>query len=347
MQNEIEIPRPDDWHVHLRDGQELQSVLPWTARHFARAIVMPNLKAPITSLALAEAYRARIMQALPPQSEFTPLMTFYLTDQTNTQDLEQGLEDRLLVAAKLYPANATTHSAAGVTDVRHIEPVLNVLEKAGRPLLVHAESADPNIDIFDREKVFLETILSPILKRHPALKVVVEHITTIEAIEFVRAHAPRVAATITAHHLLINRNAMFQGGLRPHYYCLPVAKREAHRQALVMAATSGEECFFLGTDSAPHSIKAKENSCGCAGIFSAPTALALYADIFQSQNRLKNLEGFASLNGPRFYGLPVNKKRIRLKKSIYQEPMFIQLNPEQQVAVFEGGRDLNWAVELV
>ncbi len=347
MSHEIVIRQPDDWHVHLRDGEELKSLVPWTARHFARAVVMPNLKTPITSLDLAKSYRQRIEAATPQDLKFTPLMTFYLTDQMNPQDLQSAIESGLITAAKLYPAHATTNSASGVTDIRKVEGCLDVLERLGRPLLVHAESAESGVDVFDRELVFLEKILTPLMDRHQDLKVVVEHVTTREGLNFVRRYAPRCAATITAHHLVLNRNDMFAGGLRPHAYCLPVAKREEHRQALVQAVTSGESCFFLGTDSAPHSIEAKESDCGCAGIFSAPTAMAIYARIFAGENRLDRLENFSSVFGPQFYGLPPNEKRMLLKETPHTEPELLKLNPQSKVRVFEGGKDLNWTLKPV
>lgn len=341
--DELEIIAPDDWHVHLRDGDDLMAVAPWTAKFFRRAIVMPNLKPAITSTELAKSYRQRILAAIPKDVPFDPLMTIYLTNTTDPQDLAEGLKSGVVTAAKLYPVNATTNSEAGVTDIKKIFPALEVLSDLGRPLLVHAESADPDVDVFDREAVFIEKVLRPILRQFPKLKVVVEHITTEEAVEFVKQKRAQVAATITAHHLLINRNAMFQRGIRPHYYCLPVAKREKHRLALVAAATSGEDCFFLGTDSAPHSRQKKEAECGCAGIFSAPTALSLYAEVFASKGLLNRLEGFASRFGPKFYELPVNKEKIRLKRHSEKAPATVDLGNGEHVVVFEGDRPLSYS----
>lgn len=277
----ITIRRPDDWHLHLRDGAILKAVLPYTAAQFARAVIMPNLAPPVTTAAAAAAYRDRILAARPPGSDFQPLMTCYLTDATAADDIEKGRAEGIWIAAKLYPAGATTNAHHGVTDIAGLAPVLERMEKIGMPLLVHGEATDPAVDVFDRESVFLERSLLPLLARHPGLKVVVEHITTAEAADLVRAHAPRVAATITPHHLMINRTALFQGGLRPHLYCLPVAKRERHRLALRKAATSGDGCFFIGTDSAPHVRGAKESACGCAGVFVGATALQSYAQVFE------------------------------------------------------------------
>ncbi|MEE9318664.1 MAG: dihydroorotase, partial [Rhodospirillales bacterium] len=295
---EITIRRPDDWHLHLRDGDMLKAVVPFTARRFARAIIMPNLSPPVTTPAAAEAYRERIMAQVPEGARFTPLMTCYLTDDADADGLIEGHRSGIFTAAKLYPAGATTHSDAGVTDIGLIEPVLGRMEEAGVPLLVHGEVTDPDVDVFDRETVFIERVLGPLLDRFPGLKVVFEHVTTSDAVDFVSAGGDTLAATITAHHLIINRGAMFEGGLRPHMYCLPVAKREAHRLALRKAATSGNGKFFLGTDSAPHSIAAKEADCGCAGVFSAPSALELYVQVFAEEDALDKFEAFASLNGP-------------------------------------------------
>ena len=308
------IRQPDDWHVHLRDGVMLADVLPYTARQFARAIVMPNLSPPVATTAAVAAYRDRIMAALPRGSTFTPLMTLYLTDATDPGDLETGFALGVLTAAKLYPAHATTNSAHGVTSIRSIYPVLDRMQEIGMPLLIHGEVTDAEIDIFDREAVFIERVLVPMLKDFPALRVVFEHITTQDAADFVMAAPGTVAATITPHHLQINRNALFAGGLRPHAYCLPVAKREHHRQALRQAATSGSAKFFLGTDSAPHEVRAKESACGCAGIFCAPHALEAYASVFEEEGALDKLEGFASEHGPRFYGLPLNAGQVVLER---------------------------------
>lgn len=317
---EIVIRRPDDWHVHLRDGAMLEAVAGHTARQFARAIVMPNLAPPVTTSAEAAAYRARILAALPADAGFTPLMALYLTNGTDPADVEQGFALGILTAAKLYPAHATTNSAHGVTDVRAIYPVLDRMQDIGMPFLVHGEVTDHATDIFDREAVFIERVLAPVLKDFPALKVVFEHITTRDAVQFVEAAGANVGATITPHHLMINRNALFAGGLRPHAYCLPVAKREEHRLALRAAATSGSAKFFLGTDTAPHQQAAKESACGCAGIFCAPNALESYATVFEEEGALDRLEAFASLNGPAFYGLPVNEGRVRLERAEWTVP---------------------------
>lgn len=314
------IRQPDDWHVHLRDGAMLADVLGYTARQFARAIVMPNLAPPCATTADVAAYRDRIMAARAPGSGFTPLMTLYLTDTTDPGDLEAGFALGIVTAAKLYPAHATTNSAHGVTAIRNIYPVLDRMQEIGMPLLVHGEVTSGEIDIFDREAVFIEQVLTPTLRDFPALKVVFEHITTSEAAQYVESAGGNVAATITPHHLQINRNAMFAGGLRPHAYCLPVAKREVHRLALRKAATSGTAKFFLGTDSAPHEVKTKESACGCAGIFNAPHALECYAMVFEEERALDRLEAFASLNGPAFYGLPPNEARVALERAECQVP---------------------------
>lgn len=312
----LTIVRPDDWHVHLRDGDMLRTVLPYTAQEFARAIVMPNLRPPVTTSVRAAAYRDEIRAALPLGMAFDPLMTLYLTDATDADDLARGHAEGIVTAAKLYPAHATTNSEHGVTDIRGIYPVLERMQRIGMPLLVHGEVTDAATDIFDREAVFIERVLIPLRQAMPALKIVFEHITTAEAAAYVASEGGQgtLAATITPHHLHINRNAMFKGGLRPHYYCLPVAKREKHRLALVAAATSGAAMFFLGTDTAPHTRAAKESACGCAGIFCAPNALGLYADIFDQAGKLMNLEAFASINGANFYGLPVNRAHVTLHK---------------------------------
>jgi dihydroorotase len=314
------IRRPDDWHVHLRDGAMLTAVAPFTARQFARAIVMPNLVPPVTDVAAADAYRSRILGALPLDGDFTPLMTCYLTDQADPGELERGHKEGVWVAAKLYPANATTNSAQGVTDIANIRPALAVMERIGMPLLVHGEVTDSEVDVFDREAAFIDRVLEGLLRDFPALKVVFEHITTAEAAAFVASAGPNVAATVTPQHLIINRNAMFAGGLRPHAYCLPVAKRERHRLAVRKAATSGSPKFFLGTDSAPHIVAAKESACGCAGIFNAPCGLEAYAKVFEEEGALDRLEGFASEHGPRFYGLPLNEGRIVLERSQNEVP---------------------------
>jgi dihydroorotase len=313
--NRLTIRRPDDWHVHLRDGAVLEGVLPHTARQFARAIVMPNLSPPMTDCAGVAAYRQRIMAALPAGMDFTPLMTLYLTDATDPDEVARGFAEGVFVAAKLYPAHATTGSAHGVTDIANIRAVLERMAAIGMPLLVHGEVTDAHVDIFDREAVFIERTLAPLVRDLPELKVVFEHVTTQEAVQFVDSAGPNVAATITPQHLHINRNAMLVGGIRPHMYCLPVAKREVHRLALRKAATSGSAKFFLGTDSAPHAVGAKEAACGCAGIFNAPYAIESYLAVFEEEGAIDRFEAFASLNGPAFYGLPVNDGTVTLEKS--------------------------------
>lgn len=315
MTDSVTIRRPDDWHVHLRDGAMMADIVAYTARQFGRAIVMPNLSPPVTRAVDAAAYRQRIMAAVPAALDFTPLMTAYLTDDTDPDDLVAGHDAGIFTAAKLYPAHATTGSAHGVTDIAGLAGVLETMERIGMPLLIHGEVTDADIDIFDREAVFIDRHLSGIVRDFPELRVVFEHITTQQAVAFVDAAGPNIAATITPHHLHINRNAMFAGGIRPHAYCLPVAKREQHRLALRAAATSGSAKFFLGTDSAPHSAAAKESACGCAGIFNAPFALESYAAVFDEEGALDRLEGFASLNGPAFYRLPVNDGTITLERT--------------------------------
>ena len=316
----LTLTRPDDWHVHLRDGDMLAAVLPDTARRFARAIVMPNLKPPVRTVADAAAYRERILSALPPGLAFEPLMTLYLTDNTSPEEIRKAKASGFVHAVKYYPAGATTNSDSGVTDIRRVDAALEAMEEEGLPLLLHGEVTDPDVDLFDREAVFIERILAPLLKRLPRLRVVLEHITTSQAAEFVGAAPANVAATITAHHLLYNRNAMFQGGIRPHYYCLPVLKRETHREALVAAATSGNPKFFLGTDSAPHVTSAKEAACGCAGIYTAHAAIELYAEAFDAADALDELEAFASHFGPDFYGLPRNADTITLVRETHTLP---------------------------
>tara|TARA_R110000824_G_scaffold61787_5_gene163983 strand:- start:1423 stop:2463 length:1041 start_codon:yes stop_codon:yes gene_type:complete len=343
MTETITIRRPDDWHVHLRDGAMLEAVAPFTARQFGRAIVMPNLSPPVTSAASATAYRERIMAALPDESDFTPLMTCYLTDDADADDIAAGHAAGIFTAAKLYPANATTNSAHGVTDVAHIMPVLERMQDIGMPLLVHGEVTDGEIDIFDREAVFIERILEKLIAALPDLKVVFEHITTEQAVQFVDSAGPNIAATITPHHLHINRNAMFVGGIRPHAYCLPVAKREQHRLALRTAATSGSPKYFLGTDSAPHEIHAKQSACGCAGIFNAPYALESYATVFDEEGALDRLEGFASLHGANFYGLPVNEAMVSLQRSEFQVPDDIETAGSRLVP-FHAGAIMKWRI---
>ncbi len=341
MTDTLTLLRPDDWHLHLRDGAMLAAVLPHTARQFARAIVMPNLKPPVTTTAQALAYRERILAALPPGMQFTPLMTLYLTDNTAADEVARAHDSGVVHAFKLYPAGATTNSDAGVTDLARCHAVLEAMQQHGMPLLVHGEVTDPGIDIFDREAVFIEQVLQPLQRDFPALKIVLEHITTREAADYVAAAGPQLAATITAHHLLYNRNEIFKGGIRPHYYCLPVLKRELHRQALLAAATSGSSKFFLGTDSAPHARETKEHACGCAGCYTALHALELYATAFDSVGALDKLEGFASRHGPAFYGLPENTGTVTLERSDWQIPT--QLDGAGQVLVpLDAGQTLHW-----
>jgi len=337
----LTIREPDDWHLHLRDDAMLALIADITARQFARAIVMPNLVPPVTTVAAAEAYRDRILGVLPQGRRFTPLMTAYLTDEIDADKIEAGFESGVFTACKLYPAGATTNSAAGVTDVRKIRPVLERMQTIGMPLLVHGEVVSPDIDIFDREAAFLETILTPMLRDFPALRVVLEHITTADSVQFIQAAGPALAATITAHHLRIERNALFEGGLRPHAYCLPVAKRRHHRTALRQAAVSGDPKFFLGTDSAPHQKQDKESACGCAGIFSAPVALESYALTFDEEGALDRLEAFASEFGPRFYGLPLNEGTISLHREAYTVPKTITRG-DVHVVPFHAGETLAW-----
>ena len=334
----LTIRRPDDWHVHLRDGDVLRAVAPYTARQFARAIVMPNLVPPVTTPEAASAYRERIVEAAGPG--FTPLMTCYLTDEADSDEVARGFEQGMWVAAKLYPAGATTNSASGVTDVRNIYPVLARMAEIGMVLCVHGEVTDPDVDVFDREAVFIERILSRLVEDFPALKIVLEHITTADAVEFLRGRET-VAATVTPQHLTINRNALFAGGLRPHAYCLPVAKREKHRLAVRDAATSGEPNIFLGTDSAPHARSAKESGCGCAGIFNAPFALETYAAVFDAEGKLDKLEAFASINGPRFYGLPLNEGSITLERAEVNVPERIE-SDGIEIIPFRAGETLGW-----
>jgi dihydroorotase len=343
---QLSLRRPDDWHVHLRDGALLQAVAPVTAAQFGRAIVMPNLSPPITTVAAARAYRQRILAALPDGHAFTPLLTAYLTDTIDPEELERGFVAGVFAACKLYPANATTNSAAGVSDLAKLTAVFETLERIGMPLLIHGEVTDAEIDIFDREAVFIERHLQPLLLRHPGLKVVFEHITTAEAAAFVAGSGPNLAATITPHHLHINRNALFRGGLRPDFFCLPVAKREQHRLALRAAAISGDPSFFLGTDSAPHPRHAKEAACGCAGIFNAPYAIESYALAFEQEGALDRLEAFASEFGPRFYGLPLNEERITLVREAQLVPARLHRNDAAGEAVelvpFHAGELLPW-----
>jgi dihydroorotase len=337
----LTITRPDDWHLHLRDGATMASVLPHTARQFGRAIVMPNLKPPVTTVAQAQAYRERILAALPQGMSFEPLMTLYLTNNTSPDEIRRAAETDFVHAVKLYPAGATTNSDAGVTDLANCYKVLEVMQEVGMPFLVHGEVTDQDIDLFDREAVFIERIMRPLRKNFPALNIVFEHITTKDAAQYVAEAEGPIAATITAHHLLYNRNEIFKGGIRPHYYCLPVLKREEHRLALVTAATSGDERFFLGTDSAPHAQGAKEAACGCAGCYTALHAMELYTEAFQRAGALDKLEAFASLNGPAFYGLEPNQDKITLKREQWTLPESLPFG-DQTVIPLNAGEIINW-----
>jgi len=338
---QLTLIRPDDWHLHLRDGALMQSVLPDTARQFARAIVMPNLRPPVTTAAQAQAYRARILAALPAGAKFEPLMTLYLTDNTAAQEIRRARESGAVHAVKLYPAGATTNSDAGVTDIRKAYPALEEMQRCGMPLLVHGEVTDPAVDIFDREAVFIERVMLPLLRDLPQLRVVFEHITTRDAVQFVTDAPDNIAATITVHHLLYNRNALFGGGLRPHYFCLPVLKREAHREALGKAAVSGNKKFFLGTDSAPHAQHTKETACGCAGIYTAHAALELYAEAFEQLGALDKLEGFASFYGADYYRLPRNTGTITLRKESWQAPDSLAFG-EHRLVPLRAGETIAW-----
>ena len=339
----ITLTAPDDWHLHVRDSEALNDVVSYTAKQFRRAIIMPNLVPPVTTTEQAVAYRERIIAAVPQGMEFEPLMTLYLTDQTPGEEIVRAKESGYVQGVKLYPAGATTNSESGVTDIRHCDPTLAVMEEVGMPLLVHGEVTHDEIDIFDREAVFLEQIMTPLISRFPRLKVVFEHITTSDAVEFVTNAPENVAATITAHHLLLNRNDLLVGGVRPHNFCLPVLKRETHRQALVNAATSGHSKFFLGTDSAPHAKSTKENACGCAGSFTAPAAIELYAAAFEAAGQLDRLEGFASHHGPDFYGLPRNPDQITLERRQWQVPSEFEYLDETIVPFF-AGETISWAL---
>jgi dihydroorotase len=335
------IRRPDDWHVHLRDGDMLAAVVGHTARQFGRAIVMPNLSPPITTIQQARDYRDRILSALPANSSFEPLLTAYLTDTISAAEIATGHAEGVFTACKLYPAHATTNADHGVTSMALIKDVLETMQRVDMPLLIHGEVTSPDVDVFDREAVFIETVLQPLRQDFPELRIVLEHITTRDAVDFVLGEGPNLAATITPHHLEINRNAMFDGGLRPHMYCLPTAKREQHRLALRIAATSGNPKFFLGTDSAPHTIAAKESDCGCAGIFNAPFALEAYAKVFAEENALDKLEGFASEFGPAFYRLPVNDSKVVLEKQSINVPERLQAGAEA-LRPFHAGASLPW-----
>lgn len=339
----LDICRPDDWHVHLRDGAALAAVAPDTARRFARAIVMPNLKPPVTTVAQAEDYRRRILASLPSDTNFQPLMTLYLTEATTAQEIERASASGTVFAVKYYPAGATTNSQDGVRDLARVYPVLEAMQHHDLPLLLHGEVTDPAIDIFDRERVFIERHLIPLQERFPGLRMVLEHITTRDAVDFVTAAPANLAATITAHHLLMNRNALFAGGINPHHYCLPILKRETHRAALLQAATSGNARFFLGTDSAPHPRHAKETACGCAGIYTAHAAIELYAEAFEQAGKLDRLEAFASFHGPDFYRLPRNRERVVLKKRPWTVPADITLGDATCVPM-RAGKSVAWSL---
>lgn len=339
----LEICRPDDWHVHLRDGAALASVVADTARRFARAIVMPNLKPPVTTVAQAEDYRRRILASLPRNARFEPLMTLYLTEATPAEDIERARASGSVFAVKYYPAGATTNSQDGVRDLTRVYGVLEAMERHDLPLLLHGEVTDPDIDIFDRERVFIERHLVPLQARFPGLRMVLEHITTRDAVDFVGASPGRLAATITAHHLLLNRNALFEGGVNPHHYCAPILKRETHRTALLQAATSGNPRFFLGTDSAPHPRHAKESACGCAGVYTAHAAIELYAEAFEQAGKLDQLEAFASFHGPDFYRLPRNRERIVLEKRSWTVPAEFTLGDASCVPM-RAGKTVAWTL---
>ena len=338
---QLTLTRPDDWHLHLRDGALMQAVLPDSARQFARAIVMPNLRPPVTTVEQAQTYRARILAALPAGAAFEPLMTLYLTDNTTAQEIRHARQSGMIHAVKLYPAGATTNSDAGVTDIRKAYPALEEMQRCGMPLLVHGEATDPAVDVFDREAVFIERVLQPLLRDLPQLRVVFEHITTRDAVQFVTDAPDTIAATITAHHLLYNRNALFNGGIRPHYFCLPVLKRETHRAALGKAATSGNPKFFLGTDSAPHAQHTKETACGCAGIYTAHAALELYAEAFEQLGALDKLEGFASFHGADFYRLPRNTGKVTLRKESWPVPESLAFG-EHRLVPLRAGELITW-----
>ena len=341
--NTLTITRPDDWHVHLRDGKVLKNTVSDISRYFGRAIIMPNLVPPVTNAILAREYYDRIM-AEKPTKNFQPLMVLYLTDNTTAKDIIEAKESGIVYAAKLYPAGATTNSSSGVTDVNKLDKVFSAMQSVGIPLLIHGEVTKNEIDIFDREQVFLETVLKPLTEKHPDLRIVLEHITTKHAAEFVKNAGKNIAATITVHHLLYNRNDMLVGGIKPHYYCLPILKRNTHQQALIAAATSGNSKFFLGTDSAPHPQHAKESACGCAGSYTAHAAIELYAEVFEQANALDNLEKFASLNGPAFYQLPVNQDKITLIKKSWQVPSSLAFGDDQVVPV-RASDSIQWQVQ--
>jgi dihydroorotase len=344
--DQITLRKPDDWHLHLRDGEMLAAIAPLTAKQFGRAIIMPNLVLPVTGVEQALAYRERILAAIPRGNNFTPLMTSYLTDGTNAKELERGYKEGVINAVKMYPAGATTNSDSGITDLTNVRNVFEHMQKIGMPLLVHGEVTDRAVDIFDREAVFIYRVMIPLRKDFPELKVVFEHITTKQAVDYVLSSKSHTGATITPHHLMINRNAIFQGGIRPHMYCLPIAKREEHRLELRKAATSGDARFFLGTDSAPHTEHAKESGCGCAGVFVATTAVELYTQVFDEEGALENLEAFASLNGANFYGLALNEETITLKRSKQKVPEYIETCSGDRIVNFKGGEVLPWSIDL-
>lgn len=339
--DELIITRPDDWHLHVRDGDAMHAVVPFTARQFGRAIIMPNLVPPVVTTAQALAYHERLVAAVPDGLQFEPLMTLYLTDATPPEEIARARESGRVAGVKLYPAGATTNSDSGVTDLRRCDATLAEMERLALPLLIHGEVTHSHVDIFDREAVFIEDVLIPLRERFPALRIVFEHITTVDAVEFVEQTPAHVGATITAHHLLLNRNHLLAGGIRPHNYCLPVLKRERHRAALVAAATSGNPKFFLGTDSAPHARSSKESACGCAGTFTAPMALELYAQVFEAAGRLDRLEAFASFHGPDFYGLPRNSETVVLRRESWQVPLTLPY-PEEPIVPFLAGETLGW-----
>lgn len=342
----ITLRRPDDWHLHLRDGAVLQGVVPYTSANFGRAIVMPNLIPPVVTTAQAVAYKERIMAAVPEGHDFTPLMTLYLTEATQADDIVAGFKDGIITAVKLYPAGATTNSQSGVRNFENVMPALEKMAEAGVPLCIHGEVTDPAIDIFDREAVFIDRVLDPLRRKVPALRVIMEHVTTKDGVDYARSQDKNLGATITTHHLIINRNAILAGGIRPHYYCLPVAKRELHRLALREAATSGDKRFFLGTDSAPHLDPLKECACGCAGIFSSINTMGCLAHVFEEENALDRLEAFVSINGPEFYGLPLNEERITLRR--HDEPVAVPAKidtADGPVTVFDPMFPIHWKME--
>jgi dihydroorotase len=344
LMQSLTLTRPDDWHLHVRDGAALRTVVPHTAQRFGRALIMPNLRPPVTTVAQALAYRERILAAVPAGMDFQPLMSLYLTDSMPPSRVREARESGVIVAAKLYPAGATTNSDAGVTAIEKIYPVLERMEEVGLVLCVHGEVTRPEVDVFDREDAFIEEILGPLTLRFPGLRIVFEHITTAAAVEFVRSASANVAATVTAHHLLLNRNAIFAGGVRPHHYCLPVLKRERHRQALLGAATSGDPKFFLGTDSAPHARSTKESACGCAGCYTAHAGIELYAEVFDQAGALDRLEAFASRNGPAFYGLPPNRSRLTLERRTWPVPTGYDYLDDDPLVPLRAGESVEWCI---